>query len=324
MDPQLVQVAQISWSRERQITEAEGACELVLGVPARSLLGSPLHRALGISQDRAGELDRIARGSSEARAEFISQGGDEVGAPVLRLVLGRKEELATAAISNLRQMLAGAPPIQIGSLSSSLSHEIRNPLSSVKMAVQTLARNSALSDRDRRRLAIANREIRTMERMLWLFSEYGHDAAPAVESVPLWTLVQSAAALVEPELAEHRIEVRLEGDGIARVQVEAGRFARVLSQTLLNIALAMPEGGILKVEIRPSAANGFELRLLDPLAAEPKDSGRIFEPFGSPLSRGAGLSLAVLHRIMERHGVFLGRRWRLCSLSTTTSHSSSR
>jgi signal transduction histidine kinase len=309
MDPQLVQVAQISWSRDRQITEAEGACELVLGLPAGSLLGSSLHRVLGISEDRARELDRTARGSSAARAEFISQGGDEGGAPVLRLVLGRRGELATAAISNLRQVLAGAPPIQIGSLSSSLSHEIRNPLSSVKMAVQTLARNSALSDRDRRRLAIANREIRTMERMLWLFAEYGRDAAPAVESVPLRTLVQEAAALVEPELAERRIQVRPEGEATARVQVEAGRMARILSQTLLNVAMAMPEGGILKVEIHPGAAGGFELRLLDPSAAEPKDAGRIFEPFGSPLSRGAGLSLAALHRVMERHGGRLSADW---------------
>src|SRR5215510_1164369 len=46
MDPELVQVAQISWTPDRQITEAEGACELVLGSPARSVLGSSLHRVL--------------------------------------------------------------------------------------------------------------------------------------------------------------------------------------------------------------------------------------------------------------------------------------
>src|SRR5262249_57175803 len=111
-------------------------------------------RGIGISEDRAGELDRTACSVSAPRAEFISQGSSEDGAPVLRLVLGRRAELATAAISNLRQMLAGAPPIQIGSLSSSLSHELPNPPSSVKMAVQTLARNSAPSDRARRRPGI--------------------------------------------------------------------------------------------------------------------------------------------------------------------------
>src|SRR5713226_9271675 len=85
---------------------------------------------------------------------------------------------------DLRQVLSGAPPVQISKLASSLTHEIRNPLSSVKLAVQTVARSPSLSDRDQRRLAIANREIRTLERMLWLLSEYGREGTAALESVP--------------------------------------------------------------------------------------------------------------------------------------------
>src|SRR6185295_11888807 len=95
-----------------------------------------------------------------------------------------------ASVVNMSALLEGAPPLQISKLASSLSHEIRNPLSSVKMAVQTLARNEGLSERDRRRLTIANREIRTMERMLWLFSEYGRDAPPVGEVTSVRALFQ--------------------------------------------------------------------------------------------------------------------------------------
>jgi two-component system, NtrC family, sensor histidine kinase HydH len=305
MDTDLVQVAQIRWSRQRLIVEAEGACDLVFGTPADSLLGQPLHRALGISEDRARDLDQKALDAASAVVEFVP---NEAG--VLRLALAWRNGNATAAITNLRHFLTGAPPLQLSAVASSLSHEMRNPLSSVKMAVQTVARNTALSERDRRRLAIANREIRTIERMLWLFSEYGREVAPTLESVPVRTLVQEAAALVEPELAERRIEVRIEGDGTARVQAEAGRVARVLSQLLLNVATGQNEESTLTVEIHPAVPSGFEVRLMDRSAlSKPEDASAIFEPFSWAFSRGAGLSLAALNRLMESHGGKLSADW---------------
>ncbi len=309
MDAELTQVAQITWSQQRRVIGAEGACELVLGGSAESLLGQTLHRALGISEIRARELDQTALEASSAQIEFIPAAlpREQV---ILRLALGRQNGNASAAIINLRVVLAGAPPLQISGLASSLSHEIRNPLSSVKMAVQTLARNSALSERDQRRLAIANREIRTMERMLWLLSEYGRDVPPLLESVALSSLVKEAAALVEPELTERRVEVRIDEQGSARVRVEASRIERVLSQLLLNIAMGQPEGSTVSVGIRPAQPDGFEVRVIDPAAAEPpKDVSAAFEPFSSMLSRGAGLSLAALRRVMESHGGKLSADW---------------
>ncbi|HXN41956.1 MAG TPA: HAMP domain-containing sensor histidine kinase [Myxococcaceae bacterium] len=309
MDWELIQVAQITWSRELVIIEAEGACQLVLGAPAESLLGQPLHQTLRVPENRARELDQKALGASPAEVEFVYTGGDKANG-VLRLALGRRNGNASAAVADLRRFLEGAPPLQISALSSSLSHEIRNPLSSVKMAVQTLARNSALSERDRRRLTIANREIRTMERMLWLFSEYGQDAPLTLESVPLQTLAQQAAALVDLELAERRVQVRIQGEATARAQVEAGQLSRVLAQLLLSIAMGQSEGSFLDVTILPAIPSGLEMQLHDNAAvAEPVDPSSMFAPFNSLLSRGAGLSLAALKRVMERHGGKLRADW---------------
>ena len=305
MDTDLVQVAQLRWSRQRLVIEAEGACELVLGASADSLIDQPLHRVLGIPEDRARELDRKALAAVSAVVEFVPK-----GTGVLRLALACRNGNATAAITDLRHFLTGAPPLQLSAVASSLSHEMRNPLSSVKMAVQTVARNTALSERDRRRLAIANREIRTMERLLWLFSEYGREVAPTLESVPVRTLVQEAAALVEPELAERQIEVRIEGDATARVQAEAGRVARVLSQLLLNVATGQERESTLTVQIRPGVPSGYEVTLMDrSVLSKPQDASAIFEPFGSMLTRGAGLSLAALSRLMESHGGKLSADW---------------
>jgi nitrogen fixation/metabolism regulation signal transduction histidine kinase len=309
MDAQLAQVAHIAWSPQRRVLFAEGACELVLGASAEDLVGRPLHQALAISESRARELHQAALESRPSQVEFVtSRAANEAG--VLRLALAVRDGNPCAAVANLRHFLMGAPPVQVSALASSLSHEIRNPLSSVKMAVQTLARNNSLSERDRRRLAIANREIRTMERMLWLLSEYGREAPPTLESVPLKTLVQEAAALVEPELSERRIELAIMGDASARAHVEAGRVARVLSQVLLNIAISQSEGSRMDVHIGPGPSGGFEVRMTDPAAVRSAEqSASLFEPFSSMLSRGAGLSLAALNRVMESHGGKLSAHW---------------
>jgi signal transduction histidine kinase len=324
MNAPLLQAVQLVWSPGLRVTRAEGDCSAVLRRSAAELQDAPLHVALGTTPERAQELDARAREDrraveflsarlgpkakprEERREEPLLEGRPprpEEPAP-LRLVLGMQAGEPTAAIQDLDGLLDGAPPVQISKLSSSLSHEIRNPLSSVKMAVQTLQRNTGLSDRDKRRLTIANREIRTMERMLWLLSEYGRDSVPNLEQQPLRTVVQEAQAMVAPELAERRIELKIDEDPeLPRVRVDATRLRPVLAQLLLNIAMGQPEGSQVEVQLRQGSAGRGLMVLKDSAAAlPPEERGTLFEPFGSRLARGAGLSLAALRRVMLNQG----------------------
>jgi signal transduction histidine kinase len=310
MYPEFIQAAQIGWSADRQLTIAEGACDAVLGAPSEALLGKPLHVVLGVTEARAAELDQLARAASTPTAEFVSsrteaQAQEYADARVFRLVLGTHGGQAVAGVTDLSAALVGAPPVQISRLSSSLSHEIRNPLSSVKMAVQTLAKNTTLSERDQRRLTIANREIRTIERMLWLLSEYGRDTPPMVEPMPLRVLVQEVAALIEAELLDRKIAVHVEetDENIPRVRVDAGRLRPVLSQVFLNVAAGLPPNSTVTLRLRTSPRGGSQLVIHDPTATlVPEERATLFEPFGSKLARGAGLSLAALHRVMTSLG----------------------
>jgi two-component system sensor histidine kinase HydH len=303
MNTQLLQAVQLVWSPGLRVVRADGDCSAVLHRSASELTDVPLHVALGTTPERARDLDARAR-QDRRNVEFISARiGTEEPSP-LRLVLGMEAGEATAAIQDLDGLLDGAPPVQISRLSSSLSHEIRNPLSSVKMAVQTLQRNTGLSDRDKRRLTIANREIRTMERMLWLLSEYGRDSVPNLEHQPMRTVLQEAQAMVGPELAERRIELNVAEDPeLPRVRVDATRLRPVLAQLLLNIAMGQPEDSRVEVQLRQGLNGRPRMVLKDPAAAlPPEERNTLFEPFGSRLARGAGLSLAALRRVMLNQG----------------------
>ncbi len=295
-------VAVLAWSADLKVVHAAGDCAGVLGAQPADLLGAPMHEALGIAAAQGQDLD--ARAHRGETTTFVRRRrGEEAG--WLRVSCDVTGERVRASVIDLDKVLAGAPPVQISPLASSLSHEMRNPLSSVKMAVQTLARNTSLSDRDQRRLVIANREVRTLERLLWLLSEYGKDAPPALDTVPLRSLVQEAAALIELELTERRTQLHVETASpaaVARIRADTARLRPVLAQLFLNVASGQPEGSALNVHLEPRG-EGCQVRIDDPSATLPQEErARAFEPFANLLSRGAGLSLATLARVMAAHG----------------------
>lgn len=279
----------------------EGDIEPLAGRGGPELIGMKLHEVLRISETDAKAVSDLAA-ASPGGTMFVAR-VDGHRRHHIRAVVTTEGDARVGAFLDLDTVLEGAPPVQISRLSSSLSHEIRNPLSSVKMAVQTLARNQELSDRDKRRLTIANREIRTMERMLWVLSEYGRETLPEQNEVPLRTLVQDSAALVEQELNERNVQLDIqeEVEGL-RVRGDAQRLRPVLSQLLMNVAMGLENGGALKVKLAKTAQGGAIIVTDSAAAVPPEEAATVFEPFGSRLARGAGLSLAALRRVVRAVG----------------------
>ncbi|HUM09949.1 MAG TPA: histidine kinase dimerization/phospho-acceptor domain-containing protein [Myxococcaceae bacterium] len=288
----------IRWDEGLSLVTGDGALP---GCPAPTP-GMPVSEVLGVDAATARALDACAR--KGGGVEFVRTSSGPSSMPRwLRVGVALAGAAVEARVHDLGLLLDGAPPLQISRLSSSLSHELRNPLSSVKMAVQTLARNEGLSPRDQRRLTIALREIRTLERMLWMLSEYGREAPLALDTWALPDLLQESAALIEQDLAERNVRVELSGDAeLPRVRSDGVRLRPVLAQLLLNVASSLEEGQPLLVTLRPSE-RGVEVQVLDEHAAlGPGDEERLFEPFGSRLARGAGLSLAALRRVLQQQG----------------------
>jgi signal transduction histidine kinase len=124
-----------------------------------------------------------------------------------------------------------------------------------------------------------------------------------VDAWSLPDLIQESSGLIEQDLAERSIRVELLGvEGLPKVRSDGVRLRPVLAQLLLNVAASLEEGMPLLLNLRRSD-RGVELEVLDEHAAlEPGSQSRVFEPFGSRLARGAGLSLAALRRVLQQQG----------------------
>lgn len=183
--------------------------------------------------------------------------------------------------------------VALGSMSSVMAHELRNPLASLKGHAQLLAED--LEDEKRRRKA--ERVVEEAQRLEALTTSL----LDFVRDGPIERTESSAAALVSRAL-EHlpaeRVDVHAEDVGA--IVVDEARLARAVHNLVDNALAASPDGA--RVELAIARREGdVVITVRDHGPGLPAGSP-IFEPFVTTRVRGTGLGLPVARRIAEQHG----------------------
>jgi PAS domain S-box-containing protein len=194
----------------------------------------------------------------------------------------------------------------IGQITTSLSHEIRNPLSAVKLNLQVLKKNPQIEGNDRRRIDISEQEVIRLERILNQLLDFAKPIRLDPALFSLSKLVSEYAELLEMKFKEKNLLLETVFDPQAPpVCLDRGKFGQMLINILLNaIEVSEPSARIVvrtahrdghspAVEvIVEDEGHGFS----DELAAD------MFKPFFTTKSKGTGLGLANALRIAEAHG----------------------
>lgn len=199
----------------------------------------------------------------------------------------------------------------LGTLASGLAHEIRNPLSTMKVNLELLRedlqrKSEDAKDRARRRVETLEGAVRRLEDILDDFLKFarGFDLTPV--PTDLNALVDEVVVFVEPEMRRHSIDLRTAYDVHApRVAVDR----KYLQQALLNLVLnarqaieATGRGGQIFVTTNQSRGHAaINVTDTGPGIA-PEVLPRIFDAFFSTKKGGTGLGLPTSRRIVEEHG----------------------
>lgn len=174
---------------------------------------------------------------------------------------------------------------------SVVAHELRNPLSAVKIALQTLERHAQLKPKDSTRLSIALREVATIERVLSDLLDWARPPEPQLESVSAAQVLSAALIECEGDLADRRLELVRDETSGASVRGDAERLTLALAELVRNAAQASPPEGIVRVAV---LQNDESVRFIvddDGPGMSEEDAARAFEPFFSGRARGIGLGL---------------------------------
>jgi two-component system, NtrC family, sensor histidine kinase PilS len=207
----------------------------------------------------------------------------------------------------------------VAELSASLAHEIKNPLASIRSAVEQLA-HSPRTTADERSLAhLIVRESDRLSRLLSEFLDFARVRVSRVAPVDIHAIACGAAnlAAAHPD-REAGVEVSCSPvNEPLIIEGDEDLLHRAVFNLTLNAVQASPREGKVRVELEPLTMDqvpagvsfdqgGIALRVTDNGPGIPADiRDRLFDPFFTTKPGGSGLGLPVVHRAIEAHKGFV-------------------
>jgi len=189
---------------------------------------------------------------------------------------------------------------RLGEMAAVLAHEVKNPLAAVRGAIEVVGMRLPADSRD---AAVVKEIVSRIDSLNDLMKDlllFARPPRPQPVQVEVPSLVLSTIALMKEDPALAAVNIEVEGSA-PPVSADPGLLSIVFLNLLVNGAHAM--GGQGQINVSVSATNGCcQIAFRDHGPGIPKDiRDKIFTPFFTTKSRGTGLGLATVKRLVEAH-----------------------
>lgn len=198
----------------------------------------------------------------------------------------------------------------LGVLAAGVAHEIRNPLTALKVRLHGLKkalRNDPALHED---VEVIGNEISRLERIVRDFLQFARPSDPEPEPVPVESLLREVRDLFASELAKNSIQFEVDAPGGLWTSVDRSQIKQVLINLVRNAAEGIGSDGTITLRGRAESAT-LGGRSRPAVALEVSDTGkgippevqrRLFDPFFTTKEQGTGLGLSIAARIIQKHG----------------------
>ncbi|WP_406697579.1 ATP-binding protein [Singulisphaera sp. Ch08] len=275
-------------------------------------LSIPIRDAAGKLNEVVGPITLSPAWDIDSLEAVLREMANEIGTVVARLEVSRREVLRGEQLAALGQMAAG------------LAHELRNPLTSMKILVQSATERGDEALLRGRSLEVLLEEITRLEHSIQGFLNFAKPPEVEKRVFELSPVLEQILGLVSTQASLKSIEISYDlPTAPTIIEADIGHLRQVLLNLLINAMDATPEGGTIQTRIlhdadnrrqgkgvRTDRATGnggpprwLSIQVLDRGCGLPAELGdRIFEPFVSTKVTGLGLGLSICKRIVEAHG----------------------
>jgi signal transduction histidine kinase len=281
-----------------------GLIGLSVGISGAALLVRGITRPI---QRLAAGTIRVSRGDFSHKIQVESK--DEIGD------LARSFNQMSSKLLAAQHQMEGASKrlvqveklASIGRMAATIAHEIRNPLTSVKLNIQKVSLAESLDETEREHLKIAQEGTGHIERFIKELLNFTRASELNLNPFALEQIVEESIKLLRDTSPEKSIALEREYEpGLPEVLVDGDKLRQVISNVLRNAYEAIETKGRVKVQLLQTEVEGrafVRLRVSDDgLGIPDKDSENIFEPFFTTKPSGVGLGLANARKILEQHG----------------------
>lgn len=230
------------------------------------------------------------------------------------------ERMAVALRDREQRLIQSEKMAAIGQMAAQITHEIRNPLSSVALNVELLGdelEEVGAGPDTQELLSRVNAEVDRLAEITESYLSFARRRPPEMEELDLAELMAQLLDFLTPEhqRAEIQLERELPEEGGAWVRGDPRQLRQALLNLLRNAQEAILEGEgspqgcaprriAVRVFRSKSAPGRVRVQIEDSgpgIAGSPEDWGRIFEPFVSHKAQGTGLGLPMVQQIVQAH-----------------------
>jgi signal transduction histidine kinase len=272
---------------------AVAVVSIVIGVALVSVfftrrVTAPIEQLVGFA--------RTVSDAPETTARAIT-GADEVGrlGTAFNEMRDRLQQSREALVRSEKLGLAGL-------LAARVAHDIRNPLSAIKMQAQLLQSRVHGVD-ERTSLAAILHDITTVESVIRDLLDVARPEELRLAPADPNQVIRQLLDHLEPQLSHRQIHLVAQlSDSHTLLSLDTQRFGQALMNLIVNACDAMPGGGTLEVATR-NGDDRFVVEVRDDgTGIDPAMADRVFDPFVSTKRDGVGLGLVNVKAVVESHG----------------------
>jgi signal transduction histidine kinase len=248
-------------------------------------------------------LDRLVsfvrQMSPDDRKRRAEVGHNEVGALALAFndMLERLERSQDALVRSEKLALAGL-------IAARVAHDIRNPLSSIKMQTQLLRDRLGGDPDDEAAVTAVLHDIEQVESVIRDLLELARPGELRLERGALNAVIHDALRQLGAQFRHRKISVDVHlTETLPPILVDHSRFKQGLLNVLVNASDAMPTGGLVTLSSRMAGSSELLVEICDDgIGMDAATLARVFDPFVSTKRDGVGLGLVNAKAVVEAHG----------------------
>jgi PAS domain S-box-containing protein len=321
--------ALITLDQQGKITMLNAAAESLLEVTAADVLEKPIVEILPSVSDNNRLIKLIRSGLEEYKTyssvelDMVTQGNKRMPIGLTSSLLKDKENQLVGLVLTFKdltkqklvqqQLYRSDRLAAIGTLSTALAHEIRNPLGSMRALAQLLNEDIPAEDPKRQYTTVIIKEIDRLNKIVEELLSFSQAGSGGMELGAFNIIVKEAISIAKEHPAGIRnIQLQQHYDEtIPPLKMEKEKLVQALLNLIINAFEASSENGVVEIATKfvPATADysvpnrGFAICEIKNSGAVilPEDYERIFDPFYTTKKDGTGLGLSISHQIIAAH-----------------------
>ncbi|GBE03714.1 MAG TPA: sensor histidine kinase [Nitrospirae bacterium] len=246
-------------------------------------------------------VQRLGSGEVGVEIPVVGQGEIKELALSFNRMSGQLKELIDNMNTAQENLVRTEKLYAIGEFSAGVAHEIRNPLTSIKMLIQALEnKQQAMSGKN---LGIIYGEIDRIDRIINEFLAFTRPGKTEKKDVNINNILEEVITITRPKMEQSGIDINENlSSALPMIKGNNDALKQVFINIVLNAIQAMDdEGGKLSIETMARNGNLSAIIKDTGIGIPEKNLKKIFDPFFTTKEEGTGMGLALTYAIINDH-----------------------